>query len=443
MQPRTRYADAGGIQIAYQQFGDGQLDVVFVSGAWSHVELGWEMPGAARFLERLGSFARVLHFDKRGCGLSDPVARAPTLEERMDDVRAVMDAAGVERAALVGVSEGAPMSALFAASYPNRTTALCLYGGFGRVTRGEDYPWGWDRDIAEQLLNEAVAHWGEGKLLPLIAPDHAGEPGFVEEWCRFERNSMRPAMFRLLLLLDMDIDVRPVLDTISVPSLVLHRKGDLFVPRAVARDLADRIPGARFVELPGSDHLFMVDPDQIADEIEEFLTGIRPEPEPDRVLATVLFTDIVGSTDRLVELGDRRWGELVERHDTLVRRHLARHRGRELKTLGDGFLASFDGPARAVRCACAIRDEAGTLDLSVRAGIHTGECEVTGDDLRGLAVNLAARVSATAGPDQVLTTSTVRELVAGSGIDFADRGEHQLKGLPGRWTLLEATVHQN
>jgi class 3 adenylate cyclase len=434
--PRTEYARAGDARVAYQVYGEGPRDVVFVSGAWSHVELVWEVPAGRRFLERLAGFARVIHFDKRGSGLSDPVARPPTLEQRMDDVRAVMDAARFERAALVGVSEGGPMSILFAASHPARAERLALYGSFARVVGGPDYEWGIDREFATGLIDAIVAGWGEGVVLPLIAPSKVDDRAFVEEWCRFERYSLSPAMFEMLMTVNVEIDVRPVLPAVQVPALILHRVGDGFVPVQVGRELAEQMPDARYVELAGDDHLFLVDPDQIADEIEEFLTGTRPSPASNRVLSTVLFTDIVGSTETASRMGDRGWRDVGERHDALVRRELSRFRGHEIKTMGDGFLATFDGPARAIECACAVRQAVSRLGIEIRAGLHTGECELAGDDVRGMAVNIAARVAAAAAPGEVLASSTVRDLVAGADISFVERGSHELKGVPGTWSLV-------
>jgi pimeloyl-ACP methyl ester carboxylesterase len=438
MIPETRYADAGGVRIAYQVFGSGERDIVFVWGTWSHVELAWELPGAARFLRRLGSLGRVVHFDKRGIGLSDPIEGVPTLEERMDDVRAVMEAAGIERAALVGVSEGAAMTILFAATHPERVSHLALYGAFSRLAPSQDYPWGIDPEVAEPLLDHAVAHWGEGVPLALVAPKKVGDELFKRDWQRFERYAMSPTMFKRLIMMNLEIDIRPTLSSVSVPTLVLHRAEDAFIPLGAGRDLADRIPGAHFLELPGADHLFAVDPDQIVDEVAEFLTGARGGAALDRVLTTILFTDIVGSTKLGADLGDAGWGELIERHDSLVRRHLVRFSGTEVKTLGDGFMARFDGPARAIACAGELRGALRSLDIGIRAGIHTGECELVDGDVRGLAVNLAARIAAAAQEDEVLVSSTVRDLVAGSGVEFIDRGERTLKGVPGRWRLFAA-----
>jgi class 3 adenylate cyclase len=432
--PKTRYAKSGEVNIAYQVFGEGPVDVVFVAGFISHVELVWEDPLLRRFFERLASFARVINFDKRGQGLSDPVSGAPILEERMDDVRAVMDAAGSERAAFFTVSEGGPLAMLFAATYPERVSALVLYGTLVKGTYSEDYPYAPSSEMWDMYLD---MDWGEGTTANLLAPTQALDEEFVQRWARFERMSASPGMIRAILRMCSQVDVRDVLSTVAVPTLILHRRGDDTVPVEVGRYMAERIPGAKYVELPGDDHLWFVgDIDPVIEETEEFLTGARSVVEPDRVLATVMFTDIVDSTRRAADLGDRGWRDVVERHDQLMRRELERHRGREVKTMGDGFLATFDGPARAIRCACAARDAMGPLGLEIRAGLHTGECElVAGGDVRGIAVNIGARVGSAARAGEVLVSRTVTDLVAGSGIEFADRGVHALKGVPGEWQL--------
>jgi pimeloyl-ACP methyl ester carboxylesterase len=439
--PRTRYALSGDAHIAYQVFGEGDLDLVFVPGFVSNIEHYWEMPRVPDLLERLGSFARVVIFDKRGTGLSDPVAGPPPLEQRMDDMQAVMDAAGVERAVLFGVSEGGPASVLFAATYPDRTSALVLYGSTPRFRTDSDISWGATDEQVELLLAETSRTWGDGALLRLFAPAAAEDPGMEEVWGRFQRASASPAMARAVVAALFEIDVRDVLPTIRVPSLILHRTGDLVAPVEGARLMAERIPDARLVEFEGTDHVpFTGDFDSLVDEMEEFLTGTRHARPLDRVLATVMFTDIVDSTRRAAGAGDRRWRELIKRHDELTRRQLDRFRGREVKTLGDGFLATFDGPARAIECACAIRDGVGPLGLEVRAGLHTGECELSGDDVRGMAVNIGARVGALAGANEVLVSSTVKDLVVGADLRFAERGEHGLKGVPGKWRLYAANA---
>jgi pimeloyl-ACP methyl ester carboxylesterase len=438
--PRTRYALSGDAHIAYQVFGEGDLDLVFVPGFVSNIEHYWEMPQVPDVLNRLGSFARVVIFDKRGTGLSDPVGGPPPLEQRMDDMQAVMDAVGLESAALFGISEGGPASVLFAATYPERTSALVLYGSTPRFRTDSDISWGATDEQVEAVLAETSASWGDGALLGAFAPSAAGDPQMAEVWGRFQRAGASPAMARGVMAALFEIDVRDVLPTIRVPTLILHRIGDLIAPVEGARLMAERIPDARMVEFEGSDHVpFTGDFEPVMDEMEEFLTGTRQARVLDRVLATVMFTDLVDSTQRAAYAGDRRWRELIDRHDQLTRRQLDRFRGREVKTLGDGFLATFDGPARAIECACAIRDGIGTLGLQLRAGLHTGECELSGNDVRGMAVNIGARVGALADANEVLVSSTVKDLVVGADLQFAERGEHELKGVPGKWRLYAAT----
>jgi class 3 adenylate cyclase len=432
----TRYAKSGdGVHIAYQVTGEGPLDVVMVPGFVSHVELAWDMPFYASMWRRVGSFARVIAFDKRGTGLSDRTADVPTLEQRMDDLHTVMDAAGVDRAGLWGISESGPMSILFAATYPERTAALVLQGSFARQARAPDYPCGYPPEFLEAAPAVFEEQWGTGGVLAnYYFPSTADDPVMRKQFARWERNAASPSAMAAVLETVNAIDVRPILATISVPTLVVHSAGDLVVPVEHGRYLADHIPGARYIELPGDDHLTIREGEHgVFDEIEEFLTGTRPEPVADRVLKTVLFTDIVQSTERAVSLGDRHWHELLDAHDHAVRDELEHFRGREVKTTGDGFLACFDGPARAIRCARAITDKARAIGVEVRAGLHSGECETRGDDLAGVAVHIAARVAALAQAGEVLCSRTVADLVAGSGIGFADRGEHSLKGVPGTW----------
>jgi class 3 adenylate cyclase len=432
--PETRYARSGDVNIAYQVVGEGPLDLVLVAGFVSHLEQDWEEPRHVHFLERLASFSRLIRFDKRGTGLSDRPGGLPDLETRMDDVRAVMDAARSERAALLGYSEGGPMSCLFAATYPERTTALVLYGTYAkRQDPDDDYPWVMTRDVRLAYADELERTWGEEADLGTMAPN--ADEAMVRWWRSRARASASPGAARDLILMNSQIDVRSILPSIRVPALVLHRAGDRDSRVDEGRYIAQRIPGARFVELVGDDHVPWIRADEVVDEVEEFLTGVRRGPESDRVLATVLFTDIVGSTERAVDLGDRGWRGLLDAHHGVVRRELERWRGREVDTAGDGFLATFDGPARAIRCACAIRDAVRTLGIDIRAGLHTGEVELAGDDVRGIAVHTGARVSASAGPGEVLVSSTVKDLVAGSGLDFEERGEHELKGVPGTWRL--------
>jgi class 3 adenylate cyclase len=413
-----------------------------VLGFATHLELQWEAPPFARFCERLSSFSRLIIFDKRGTGLSDPVAEVPTLEQRIDDVRAVMDAAVSERAALFGVSEGGPMSVLFAATHPDRATALVLHGAMGRTTEAPDYPWASPAEALRESAAEFIApYWGQQAegMVELFAPSLADDPQAVELVARMERSAASPAMVQQIFEMFLDIDVRGILPTIQVPTLVLHRHGDRVVNRRAGRELATQIPGARYVELPGVDHLpWAGDLEAVVGEIEEFLTGARSVPEPERALATVMFTDIVGSTERAAELGDARWRELLAAHQAAVRRELRRFSGREVKTLGDGGLATFDGPARAIRCGQAIAEAGRSLGLEVRIGLHCGEVELIEDDVGGIAVHIAARVGALAAAGEVLVSSTVKDLVAGSGIEFVDRGARQLKGISDEWRLFAA-----
>ena len=435
--PTTKYAKSGDVHIAYQVVGEGPQNLVLVPGWVSHVEYAWEDPSFSRFLRRLASFSRLILLDRRGTGLSDRVNELPTLEQRMDDVRAVMDAAGVERAALFGISEGAPMCMMFAATYPARTSALVLYGSFARMVRAHDYPIGMPAAGLAAFLERVEETWGTGTTsTDYLAPSMAGDEAFRQSWARFERYAVSPAGIKALIRISHDTDARHVLPVIRVPTLVVHREGDQVTRPAAARYVAERIQGAKYVELPGRDHLPWVgDTDAILDEVEEFVTGARRGVEPDRVLATVMFTDIVGSTERAVALGDRRWRDLLDSHHALVREQLLRFRGREIDTAGDGFLAAFDGPARGVRCADAVLREVRRLGLEDRAGLHTGECEVFGDKLSGIAVHTGARVASLAGAGEALVSGTVKDLVAGSGITFDDRGLHVLKGVPGEWHL--------
>jgi pimeloyl-ACP methyl ester carboxylesterase len=440
--PPTRYAKSGDASIAYQVVGDGPIDLVLVLGFATHLELQWDSPPLARFFERISSFSRMIVFDKRGTGLSDPVADVPTLEERIDDVRAVMDAAGSERAALLGISEGGPMSVLFAATHPERVTALVLYGAMGRTTEAPDYPWASPAEALREAAAEFIApSWGQDAhgTVELFAPSLANDPETLAFTARIERSAASPAMVQRIFEMFLDIDVRAVLPTIHVPALVLHRRGDRVVSRHAGRELAAQIPGARYVELAGIDHVpWAGDAEAVLGEVEEFLTGTRSVPEPDRVLATVMFTDLVGSTERAVELGDARWRELLSAHQAAVRRELVRFRGREVKTLGDGSLATFDGPARAIRCGSAIAEAARSAGLEVRIGLHTGEVELMNGDVGGIAVHIAARIGALAAAGEVLVSSTVKDLVAGAGIRFADRGARHLKGISDEWRLFAA-----
>ena len=436
--PKTRYAKSGGINIAYQVTGEGPLDLVYVPGWLSNVEMMWENPTLARFLHRLASFSRLFVFDKRGTGLSDRVAEFPTLEQRMDDVRAVMDAIGSARAALFGHSEGGSMCILFAATYPERTVALITYGAFAKRFRSDDYPWAPTLEDRLRGAEELERNWGSPKIADLAyyAPSIADDAG-LQDWIdTYYRRSASPKAAADLLRMNTYTDVREVLPSVRVPTLVLHGVGDRDVQAAEGQYIASRIPGARYVELPSGDHLFWAShEDEILAEIQGFLTGVRPPPEYERILATALFTDIVQGTKRAAAVGDRRWRDLLESHHALVRAQLARHRGVEQDTAGDGFYAIFDGPARAVRCALAIRDDVRRLGLEIRAGVHTGECEVVAGKLGGIAVIIGSRVKDLAGAGEVLATSTVRDLVSGSGLTFRERGAQALKGVPGEWRL--------
>jgi len=435
--PTTRYAKSGDLHIAYQVVGEGPFDLVYAPGFISHVEMNWELPFWSAIFRRLSSYCRVIIFDKRGTGMSDRVGGWPTLEERMDDIRAVMDAAGSERAALWGVSEGGPMCMVFAALFPERTSALVLRGTGPRFQAGPDWPWGLSADRSGPMLDSVEANWGTGSVLSWFVQGLADDPRSQEATGRFERFAASPGAARQLLEMNLRVDIRSVLPTISAPTLVLHRLGDYIVPVEAGRYIADHIQGASLVELPGDFHLSARpgDEDDAMDLVEQFLTGSRGDYDIDRVLTTVLFTDIVGSTERASVLGDHAWRDLLDLHDRTVRREIERFRGREIKTLGDGFLAAFDGPGRAVRCARAITEGAGRIGVEVRSGLHSGECEVRGGDLAGIAVHIGARIGALAQPGEVLVSTTVKDLVIGSGISFEDRGTHSLKGIPESWQL--------
>jgi pimeloyl-ACP methyl ester carboxylesterase/class 3 adenylate cyclase len=440
------YAHSGNVSVAYTTVGDGPVDLVFVSG-WilSNLDVAWE-GSARRFFEGFADSYRLILFDKRGSGLSDRVDGIPDLQTRMDDVRAVMDAVGSRRAAILGFSEGGPMASLFAATYPERTAALVLYGTYATATSAPDYPWGMSREEMIRALDEAdrlgirqTDAWLDGAL-QAMAPSTAGDDQVRQWWRRWARTSASPATISRLSRMNAQLDVRHVLPAIRVPTLVLHREDDLDTPFEGGRYLADHIPTAVFQALPGVDHGWWVDSGQIVEATLAFLaelqeSGAWDEVEAERVLATVLFTDIVDSTARLAELGDHRWRELIDDHHRLVRRQLARHNGREIDSAGDGFFAAFDGPARAIRCATAIVEGVRDLGLEVRAGLHAGECEIVDGKYGGIAVHIGARVASRARPGEVLVSSTVRDLVAGSGIRFESRGTAELKGVPGAWQL--------
>ncbi len=430
--PTTQYAKSGEASIAYQVVGEGPVDLVSVGGPASHLDMEWENPAAARVIERLASFTRLTRFDRRGTGLSDPVERAPTLEQQVDDLRCVIEAAGLEQPALWGGTD-AGLCAMFAATHPDRVSALILWGV---TARGTDVI---TPEITERML-KAMEHYGEGHFGEIYAPTGLKDRQFREWWARFERAVASPGTARKILELLLQSDISDILPTIQVPTLVLHRTDDALVPLELGRDLASRIPDARFVETPGIDNYpwtgnWEREVEPILDAVEEFLTGSRPSHEPDRVLSTVLFTDIVGSTEEAARIGDRRWRELLGKHDAIVRKQLERWRGHEVKTVGDGFLVTFDGPARAVQCADAIIGAVEDVGVQVRAGVHTGECERIGDDVGGIAVHIGARVAALAQPGEVLASSTVKDLVAGSGLSFGERGRHELRGVPGEWSL--------
>lgn len=434
MAPETRYTRSGDLHIAYQVVGDGPLDLVYVPTWISQVEHYWEEPSVARYFRRLASFSRLIMFDRRGSGLSDPVVNAPTLEEQIDDVVAVMDAAGSERAAVFAQLEGGAMAALFAATHPERTTGLVLYEAMARMTWAPDYDWALRLEDRKANLGSV---WGDGSRILSLSPSAAENPRLRQWFARLERLAASPGTAAKLMMMNAQVDVRAVLPSIQVPTLVLHRAGDRSIDIRHSRYLAAHIPGARFVELPGDEALsFGHDSEPLLDEIEEFLTGARHVPDSERILATVLFSDIVDSTSRAAALGDRRWRDLLESMASVVGRELSRFRGQAVKTMGDGFLATFDGPARGIRCATAIRETARSeFGIEVRSGLHTGEIEQIGDDVGGLAVHIGARVGAHARPGEVLVSGTVKDLVVGSGIAFEDRGEHELKGVPGEWRL--------
>jgi pimeloyl-ACP methyl ester carboxylesterase len=434
--PPIKYAKSGDVNIAYQVVGDGPIDLVFVPGFTSHLDLNWEPP-MDHTLRRLASFSRLILFDKRGTGLSDPVDDPPTLEVRMDDVRAVMDAVGSDRAALLGFSEGGAMAMLFAATYPDRTRALALWGAMARTTYADDYTFAppleaYFESAAELLL----PYWGGGVFSEIYTPSIAGTPEVEAAAGREERLGASPGALVKIVTMYMEVDVRHIAGAINVPTLIMHARGDRVVNVRHGRWLAEHIPGARYAEFPGIDHsVFATNPDPVIDEIQEFLTGIRPIAEPNRVLATVMFTDIVGSTEKATELGDHKWRQLLEDQQRIVRAELERHRGREVKSTGDGFLATFDGPARAVRCGQSIIEMVRPLGVDVRVGLHSGEVEVMGEDVGGIAVHIASRVGSLAGGGEVLVSETVKGIVAGSGLQFEDRGEHELKGVPDHWRL--------
>jgi class 3 adenylate cyclase len=444
--PSFHYAKSSDFHIAYQVLGEGPIDLVLLPGWISNLEVAWEQPRLAQSFRRLASFSRLILIDKRGTGLSDRVSpnSLPTLEERMEDLHAVLDTVESRRVVLYGISEGGPLCMLFAATYPERSAALVVYGSWARALKGPDYDWGFDPIEFDNFMTSLEPRWGEGTAVNVVAPSLAHDEAFCAWWGRYERMAASPGTAVGLLRMGFEGDIRHVLPAISVPTLVLHRAQDAFVNVRHGRYIADHIPGARYVELEGKDHLPLAgDVNAVDHQIETFLSdviGMRRPPNPDRVLATVLFTDIVGSTERSAAVGDEKWKELIAIHDDHVRMELARFRGKEIKTIGDGFLATFDGPGRAVSCAAAIRRSVHALGLEVRSGLHTGEIEVMENDIAGMAVNIGARVAALARPGDILVSNTVKDLVVGSPIKFMDRGVQMLKGVPGEWHLFAADL---
>jgi class 3 adenylate cyclase len=434
--PETRYALSGDVNIAYQTMGDGPENIIIVPGVVSHVEFLHEMPGYTAFLRRLSTFARVVTFDKRGQGLSDRVSDAPSLEQRMDDVRAIMDEVGFARAVLIGYSEGCPMSILFSATYPKRVSRLVLFGGFARNLNLSG-------DNSEKIISERVKHWGSGEMIKYARPSEAENPVAVKRFAKLERLSASPGAIGAFSRLNAKIDVTSILPSVRVPTLVLHRRTDALVPVQGGRDLAAQIPAARFIEYADGDHaIYTGNAEEVLGDIEEFITGHRERASPDleRVLATVLFTDIVDSTRSAAEMGDQAWRRLLDNHDQIAKQLVEQHRGILIKTTGDGILATFDGPGRAVRCALAFGAATKQVGLPLRAGLHTGEIEIRGRDIGGIAVHAAARVMAQSQSSEVLVSRVVTDLVAGAGLKFSERGSHELKGLPGRWDLFAASA---
>lgn len=442
MQPETKYVQSGDVSIAYQVIGAGPRDLLIVPGFISHLEQAWEDPAYGRFLQRLASFSRLIRFDKRGTGLSDRIGGIPTLEERMDDVRAVLDATGSESAALFGISEGGPMSILFAATYPERTSALILYGSIAKGAWAPDYPWGPKLDAAwEDWLEGWRKGWGGPYAIDTWAPSVAHDAQFRQWWAKYLRLGASPSAVISIFRMNAALDVRDILPTLHVPTLVLHRSGDRPIDVEEGRYLAQHIPGAKFVKLTGDDHLWWVgDSESIVNEIQEFLTGERPPREPDRVLATVLFTDIVNATKRAAEMGDLRWRDLLDRHNVLMHAEINRFKGNVVKSTGDGFLATFDGPGRAIHCAFAMNEQMERLGIELRSGLHTGEVELMDSDVGGIAVHIAARVLEKANPGEVWTSRTVRDLVVGSRFAFSEQGIYSLRGITGEWPLFSVEL---
>jgi class 3 adenylate cyclase len=435
--PETKYAVSDGVHIAYQVHGSGSVDLVIASPAVSHLDLRWDHPTYSSVLNRLGSFARVISFDKRGSGLSDRV-RLPTMEEQVADIAAVMDAAGSDKAYLFGGLDGGVACLIFAATYPQRAAGVITYATPPRFRQSDDFPWGLDDAGVEMFLDITERHWGDPMLLSVIAPSASEDPAFVDWFVRLQRSAVSPGAAAAWIRDLADLDLRDAIATVSTPVLVLNRKQDPVVDPGAARYLADLMPNAQFVELPGQDYLFWVgDAAAVIEQIQRFTVGTHFDPEPDRVLATLLFTDIVGSTELATSVGDRKWRDLLDQHNSVVRRQLGIFRGTEIDTAGDGFFAMFDGPARAVRCAGASTMNVRSLGMDIRAGVHTGEVERVPDGVRGLAVHVGARITGLAPAGRVWASRTVKDLVAGSGLSFADRGSHRLKGVNEEWQLFE------
>jgi len=434
-----RFARSDDVDVAYHVVGDGPIDIVYVQGAWSHLEVNWELPAFRRFCERLAEFSRVILFDKSGMGMSDSVPGATPLDVRMDDIGAVMEAVGSESAAVLGASEGGPLSMLFAAAHPERTSSLILMGAEVRERKSEDWPWGDGVDEFEASMVALPDYWGKpSNFMEHFAPSQQDTPWLADWAARLQRNANTPGSAEAFFRMAFDIDVRDIVSSVRVPTLILHSTGDQVCHVENARYLAREIPNSRYVEFAGADHIPWFEPDQALDEIREFLTGRRVPLAPDRVLATVLFTDLVGSTERAAQIGDSSWRDQLEAHNTGVRSELERFRGIEVNTAGDGFIATFDGPARAIRCAQEIIQHVEQLGLDVRAGIHTGEVERVGDDIAGIGVHIGSRIVDLAGPGDVFVSGTVRDLVAGSGIEFEDRGTFELRGVPDQWRIFAA-----
>jgi pimeloyl-ACP methyl ester carboxylesterase len=440
--PDINYArSADGVHVAYQVLGDGPPDVVYANSFMSHIEVSWDYPPAVRFYERMGAFCRLVLFDRRGTGLSDPIVEHFTMEDRTDDIRAVMDAVGLERAVLLGSSEGAMACLYFAALHPERVSALILFSPFIAGLADDDYPWAWTQESVDALLGALEDAWATGAGVELTNPSLADDADARAWYARYFRLSASPSLVRTLMRHNLEVDIRNLLPAIGVPTLVLHRTEETWIDVGYGRYAASKIPGARLVELPGTDHyIWEQNSDVVAEEIEEFLTGVRRSRGPERSLKTVVFTDIVGSTDRAREAGDERWRTLLDRHEAALHRQIGRFEGQLVKTTGDGALATFDGPARAIRCGLAVREAMRGLGLEVRAGVHTGEVELRGDDVGGIAVHIAARVASSAGAGEVLVSRTVADLIAGSDVQLTDRGEYELKGIPERWRLFAVDI---